>query len=379
MTRAAGLAALVVGLLLGGCEAEDPVIAGPCGLCSVNAICSPEAGTCTCKAGYEGDGRSCIAIDPCGTDNGGCDEHATCAAGGDGGASCTCKEGFEGDGRTCTPTLGSCDPEENGCDPLATCTYDASGTAVCACPAGYTGDGVTCTDIDECANNTFVCDPDATCINEPGTYRCRCKAGFAGDGKTCDDVPECATNNGGCGTATCEELPGSFHCGCANGFTFQGGACIAANPSIYVDATFGVSLAIPGTAPRCRNVTESWSWNVTDWKIDRVGNTYSGSLLAPSGQNPPNFDGFIELTLNGTTGARALDASLKFVFPNSCLGTLVYDLDTSSTVLREPRVSTVPLTVLGEAQTWYLDESVNLDQVTPSQTFTGSVSISYAR
>ena len=55
------------------------------------------------RNGYEADGDTCVDIDECATDNGGCDDNATCANGTNPGDSpvCTCNTGYEADGDTC--------------------------------------------------------------------------------------------------------------------------------------------------------------------------------------------------------------------------------------------------------------------------------------
>ena len=40
-------------------------------------------------------------------------------------------------------------------------------------------------DIDECADGSVTCSPDATCTNFPGGYSCTCRQGHSGDGTTC--------------------------------------------------------------------------------------------------------------------------------------------------------------------------------------------------
>ncbi|CAH3197505.1 unnamed protein product, partial [Porites evermanni] len=115
--------------------------------CDVNSVCQNTVGsyTCSCNAGYTGDGKPCNDIDECSTNSHSCDANAVC-----------------------NNTVGS---------------------YACACKAGYTGDGRTCTDIDECSTNTHSCDVNAACNNTVGSYACACKVGYSGDGRTCTGEP----------------------------------------------------------------------------------------------------------------------------------------------------------------------------------------------
>lgn len=47
--------------------------------CDANAQCSKEASNikCTCKPGYDGDGKICIPKNPCLVNNGGCPANST--------------------------------------------------------------------------------------------------------------------------------------------------------------------------------------------------------------------------------------------------------------------------------------------------------------
>ena len=43
-------------------------------------------------------------------------------------------------------------------------------------------------DVDECANNTDICNADANCTNSNGSYSCECNTGYEGNGTTCDGM-----------------------------------------------------------------------------------------------------------------------------------------------------------------------------------------------
>ena len=83
-----------------------------------------------------------------------------------GGFSCSCNAGFVGDGVTCTD-LRECAGQGigNNCHADATCT-NTGGGFTCACNNGFSGDGVTsCSDDDECADGTHNRAAGATCSN----------------------------------------------------------------------------------------------------------------------------------------------------------------------------------------------------------------------
>ncbi|MDB4965696.1 MAG: cell wall protein AWA1-like [Myxococcales bacterium] len=77
---------------------------GPCGICDPAAQCamSGDTVTCTCPAGYTGDGTTCTDIDECAVGGtAGCNANATCSNT-PGSFTCTCNAGFSGNGFNCT-------------------------------------------------------------------------------------------------------------------------------------------------------------------------------------------------------------------------------------------------------------------------------------
>ena len=106
--------------------------------------------------------KSKIDINECSTNNGGC--HATLATctNTEGSHTCTCKAGYSGDGVTCngkkksftsslknkksfnqTIDINECSTNNGGCSANAVCT-NTVGSFNCACKAGYTGNGISC-------------------------------------------------------------------------------------------------------------------------------------------------------------------------------------------------------------------------------------------
>ncbi|XP_019648026.1 PREDICTED: signal peptide, CUB and EGF-like domain-containing protein 2 [Branchiostoma belcheri] len=185
----------------------DACLSNPC---DVNAVCTDNPApaldaTCTCKAGYEGDGTSCSDIDAC---------------------------------------------LSTSCDVNAVCTDNPAPAldATCNCNAGYEGDGTSCSDIDECASNNGGC--AHTCTNNVGSFSCSCRAGYVlnNDGFACDDDNECSRNNGGC-QRVCTNTEGSFICSCngqeelnADGFSCDGKLGLPLPRRLCVCSCFAISL-----------------------------------------------------------------------------------------------------------------------------------------
>jgi hypothetical protein len=95
------------------------------GGCTANAVCyngfavdTPV--TCVCKPNFfptssaSGPSLVCVGVNVCATNNGGCHAQATCATTvGTWDKTCTCKAGFQGDGYYCAPPSTSNPPPTN--------------------------------------------------------------------------------------------------------------------------------------------------------------------------------------------------------------------------------------------------------------------------
>ncbi|GMT04895.1 hypothetical protein PENTCL1PPCAC_27069, partial [Pristionchus entomophagus] len=185
---------------------------------------------CACDAGFELSGGVCIDINECevATGDASCPDNSKCTNL-IGSYKCDCVLGY-------TPKIGSSltNPEcidVHECEAgLADCSQrngtckNTIGFYECVCPSGFklqAPDYKLCKDMNECADKTAKCDPNAVCHNLPGTYQCECRRGFNGDGDSCWDIDECDAGeplHNCTSSQECVNMEGNFNCTCKAGF-----------------------------------------------------------------------------------------------------------------------------------------------------------------
>lgn len=138
---------------------------------------------------------------------------------------CSCRDGFQAavaneDDEECRD-INECLEDSNLCESDADCV-NTEGGYTCQCGAGFILNIVTeeCEDVDECLEQDEVCGEKAVCSNTEGSFSCLCKSGYTSTvSGTCGDVDECLADPGLCGeNGLCVNTDGSYQCLCEEGF-----------------------------------------------------------------------------------------------------------------------------------------------------------------
>jgi len=204
----------------GTCVDIDECAVDPCGPGLCTEIVPGPGYACACQGGYAApaSGGTCTDVDEC-ADPGLslCSLNARCANS-VGGFTCTCNAGYAGDGQECLDVDECASAATNDCDVNADC-MNAEGTFDCSCRTGWVGTGRVCVDDDDCASGAVTCRVNERCVNQtgvpalceciPGTSRATpdapcaavCGDGQRAAGELCDDAN--TTSGDGC-SATCD-------------------------------------------------------------------------------------------------------------------------------------------------------------------------------
>ncbi|KAM4651970.1 stabilin-1 [Discoglossus pictus] len=139
---------------------------------------------CDCMPGYTRKGNKCEVQKICKPAS--CSPFANCKVIGPRLYNCTCKDGYYGDGQTCLP-INPCNVNNGGCMENSTqCVYLRPGKSYCGCKPGMTrmNPSAGCTFSPFCRNQ--MCGKSAQCeVTSTGEQICTCHEGEVGDGRNC--------------------------------------------------------------------------------------------------------------------------------------------------------------------------------------------------
>ncbi|XP_070594767.1 stabilin-1 isoform X2 [Erythrolamprus reginae] len=294
------------------CETKLAAVPQCSPACHPNAICRAN-NTCECNLYYEGDGKTCTVIDQCGSNNGGCSNHAKCTQNGTD-VSCTCLMDYQGDGYICDPIDQCADGRNGHCSEHATCITTGPNTRRCECKAGYMGNGMQCFEevippTDRCLEDNGQCHVKAICTDQHfedktvGVFHLQSPTGkynfTYGEAET-----SCAAE--GATLATLQQLSAAQQMGfhlCIVGWLFNR---TAGYPTVYPSQNCGTHhVGIVNYGYR-NNISEKWDaycYRIQDvqcnCKDGYIGNGYycTGSLLDVLAQQA-NFSVFYSIILD---------------------------------------------------------------------------------
>ncbi|KAK7482356.1 hypothetical protein BaRGS_00026375, partial [Batillaria attramentaria] len=228
---------------------------------------------CFCQTGFKlaTDQATCLDINECAINNGGCSDVCTNS---DGGFQCSCPVGKRlVDLKDCVD-INECDSTPSPCSQRC---ENFAGSFRCLCNSGFTLDTATnqCNDIDECAlDGTNRC--TQKCTNTIGSYRCSCDPGFdlEADGFTCTPRTDCATNNtcptsnGGCSVQA--EVPD--YCNTIDNLCEQ--TCTKTNDAPYFECSCEIGYELNSDGRTCIECQEGkYGDNCADTCNCRTQNT----------------------------------------------------------------------------------------------------------
>ncbi|KAK1150938.1 latent-transforming growth factor beta-binding protein 3-like isoform X1 [Acipenser oxyrinchus oxyrinchus] len=168
-----------------------------------------------CPPGHRGQAQVCYDIDECQgrgvCPNGRCENLQ-------GSYRCVCDEGF-----TSKSNSKAC-RDINECEDDRLCAngrcVNTEGSFQCQCYPGFqlTQEGSHCEDTDECAVPSNCI--GGHCINKMGSYSCKCQKGFQLlNGRRCQDIDECAQDHSLCQpNGACVNVDGNYLCVCNEGY-----------------------------------------------------------------------------------------------------------------------------------------------------------------
>uniref|UniRef100_A0A670YC37 Stabilin 1 n=1 Tax=Pseudonaja textilis TaxID=8673 RepID=A0A670YC37_PSETE len=294
------------------CETKLAAVPQCSPACHPNAVCRAN-NICECNLYYEGDGKSCTVIDQCGSNNGGCSNHAKCTQNGTD-VFCTCLVDYQGDGYICNPIDICADGRNGHCSEHAICITTGPNTRRCECKAGYVGNGLQCfkeviPPTDRCLEENGQCHVEAICTDlhfedkTVGVFHLQSPSGkynFTYEEAEASCAAEGAT------LATLQQLSAAQQMGfhlCIVGWLFNH---TAGYPTVYPSQNCGTHhVGIVNYGYR-NNVSEKWDaycYQIQDvqcnCKDGYIGDGYSctGSLLDVLAQQA-NFSVFYSIILD---------------------------------------------------------------------------------